>query len=157
MTDTGTKPTGIRVLPPLVFLAALILAFLAHWLWPGNLGLSAAIRLPLGILLIVLALAPMPSIFAAFRRMGSAYDVRKVPKGLVTGGAFAYSRNPGYMAMIVVCIGVAIVFNNPWVFLFLAPAVAIIRDWVVLREEKILEREFGDEYRAYKKRVRRWI
>jgi protein-S-isoprenylcysteine O-methyltransferase Ste14 len=80
-----------------------------------------------------------------------------VPKRLVTEGAFGYSRNPGYLGLIILGIGVAILFDNPWTLLALVPAVFVIHREVILKEEEILERDFGDEYRAYKARVRRWI
>src|SRR5688572_13089874 len=119
MADTGQRDSGIRVIPPYVFLAALILAFLADWLWPAGMGLPGALRWPVGIALIILPLALMPSIVGAIRRTGSEYDVRKVPKALVTGGPFAWSRNPGYVGLVVTSVGVAVAFDNPWIFLLL--------------------------------------
>lgn len=157
MADTGQKDSGIRVIPPAVFLAALILAFLADWLWPVRMGLPGPLRWPLGVALIVVPLALMPSIVAAIRRTGSDYDVRKVPKALVTAGPFAWSRNPGYVGMVVICVGVAVAFDDPWVFVFLIPAIVIVQVKVVLPEERVLETEFGEQYLGYKRRVRRWI
>lgn len=157
MADTEQKDSGIRVIPPYVFLAALILAFLADWLWPARTGLPGALRWTLGVALIVVPIAFMPSIVAAIRRTGSDYDVRKVPKALVTAGPFAWSRNPGYVALVLICVGIAVAFDNPWVFLFLIPAIAIVQAKVVLPEERMLEVEFGEQYLGYKRRVRRWI
>jgi protein-S-isoprenylcysteine O-methyltransferase Ste14 len=149
--------TGIRVIPPVLFLAAYLFAWLIHLFWPLGFGLPGAIRWPLAAVLIVVPLAVVPSLFAAFRRANSKYDVREVPKGLVTEGLFRYSRNPGYVGMIVLSIGIAILFDNLWIIVFLVPAIAILRQEVVLKEEAILEREFGDDYRSYKSRVRRWV
>ena len=94
---------------------------------------------------------------AAFRRAGSEYDVRRVPQGLVTTGAFRYSRNPGYVLMIAFCAGIGLAANNPWVFLALVPAIFIVHYRVVLREEAVLEKQFGEDYLEYQRRVRRWI
>jgi len=149
--------TGIKVIPPLIFLAAFIVAFAVDWLWPLGFGLPLALRWILGIVLIAGPIAVASSLFAAFRRTDSAYDVRKVPKALVTEGAFRYSRNPGYLGLIVLAVGVAILFDNPWVLLAIVPAAAITHYQVILKEEAVLEREFGDAYRQYKNRVRRWI
>ena len=149
--------SGIRIIPPFIFLAAFLIAWFDHWLLPVGFGLPLWLRLVLGIVLIASPLAIVPSLFAAFRRVDSEYDVRKVPKGLVTEGSFRYSRNPGYVAMIVLSIGVAILFDNIWILVLLVPAIAILRYEVILKEEAILEREFGAEYLAYKQRVRRWI
>ena len=149
--------TGIRMIPPLVFLAAFLIAWLVHSLFPLGLGLPTALRWVLGAILILGPLAIIPSLFTLFRRAGSDYDVRKVPKGLVTEGLFRWSRNPGYVALIVLGVGVAILFDNLWILVLMVPATLIVHREVVLKEEALLEREFGEEYRRYKSRVRRWI
>ena len=149
--------TGIRVIPPLVLLAALVIAFLADWLWPLGFGLPALIRWPFGLVLALGPVAMLPSLFTAFRRAGSEYDVRKVPKALVTEGAFRYSRNPGYLGSVIFGVGIGILFNTAWVLLLMVPFAVIIHLAVVLKEERVLEREFGQAYLDYKRRVGRWI
>ena len=151
------KPTGIRVLPPLVILAAIAVASIIDWLAPLTLGLPSTIRWILGAILVLVPLAAAPSLFAAFARARSHYDVRVVPKGLVTEGLFRYSRNPGYVAMLVMGVGLAILLDDPWAALAMVPAAFVLHREVVLKEEAILQREFGEEYRLYARRVRRWI
>jgi protein-S-isoprenylcysteine O-methyltransferase Ste14 len=157
--ETGRPPdlTGIRIIPPLVFLASIAAAFLLDWLWPARVGLPDVLRWVLGAALIVAPFLVLPSIMAAFRRAGSEYDVRRVPRRLVTGGAFRYSRNPGYVLMAGFCAGVGLAANNPWVFLAVVPAILVVHYSVVLKEEAVLEKEFGEDYLQYKRRVRRWI
>lgn len=160
MTDPQDRPpedTGIRIIPPFVFLAALAVAFLLDWLWPSRVGLPDFLRWLIGGAFIVAPFLILPSVFAAFRRAGSEYDVRRVPQGLVTTGAFRYSRNPGYVLMIAFCAGIGLAANNPWVFLALVPAIFIVHYRVVLREEAVLEKQFGEDYLEYQRRVRRWI
>ena len=53
--------------------------------------------------------------------------------------------------------GLAVAIDSPWVLAFLAPALVVMRHGVIGREERYLERKFGDEYRRYKATVRRWI
>jgi protein-S-isoprenylcysteine O-methyltransferase Ste14 len=153
----GKNETGIRVIPPFVFLAAYLAGWGLHWLWRASFGMNATVRWTLAAVLILAPLAMVPWLFALFRRANSKYDVRDVPKGLVTEGPFRISRNPGYVAMIVMSIGVAILLDNPWILLAIAPAVLVIRFEVIAKEEAILEREFGGDYRRYKARVRRWL
>ncbi len=157
MSKFGHNESGIRVIPPFVYLAGFVIAWGVHWLWPLGIGIAGSFRWSLAAILIVGPLAIVPSLFAAFRRANSKYDVRDIPKGLVTEGLFRYSRNPGYVAMTVLGVGVAILFDNVWILVSLVPAFWIIWQQVVLKEEAILEREFGGEYLAYKARVRRWI
>jgi protein-S-isoprenylcysteine O-methyltransferase Ste14 len=149
--------TGIRIIPPLLLLAAIAAAFVANSPLPLHLALPALVRWPLGVALIVLPLAAMPSVFSAFRRAGSQYDVRKVPQGLVTDGPFRYSRNPGYLASIILGIGLGVVFDNGWAIVMMVPYAVIVHSAVVLKEELILERTFGRQYLDYKLRVRRWL
>jgi protein-S-isoprenylcysteine O-methyltransferase Ste14 len=157
MPRADAKPSGIRIIPPLVVLGAVVVASVVDWFMPLGFGLPPILRWILGAVLIIGPLAMMPSIFAAFRRADSAYDVRVVPKRLVTEGAFGYSRNPGYAGLIILGVGLAILFDNPWTILALVPTAIVIHREVILKEEDVLEHEFGDEYRAYKHRVRRWL
>lgn len=155
--DGADSHTGIRIIPPFVFLIALAAAFLLDWIVPAPVVIPDLLRWPIGILLVAAPFVLAPGIFAAFRRAGSEYDVRRVPQGLVTGGAFRFSRNPGYLAMIGFCAGVGLLADNPWVFLTLVPAILVIHYRVVLREEAVLEKQFGEVYLEYQRRVRRWI
>ena len=135
---SGTNETGIRTLPPVVVLAALTVAWAVELILPTTIGLSPTIRLTAGIVLIAGPVVLVAFLFAAFRRVESAYDVRKIPGQLVTGGAFAYSRNPGYAALFVACIGFAIAFDNLWVVPAAIAAAMIIHYRVILKEEALL-------------------
>ncbi len=155
--DQALQDTGIRIIPPFVLLAALILAFGLDWLSPSRVGLPDAVRWALGAILIVAPFIILPSVLASFRRAGQHYDVRRVPRSLVTEGAFRFTRNPGYVLGVAFCAGIGLIANNPWVFLALVPALAILHYTVVLSEEAVLEKQFGEDYLEYKQRVRRWI
>jgi protein-S-isoprenylcysteine O-methyltransferase Ste14 len=157
MLKAEGKPSGIHVFPPLVILAAVVIASVIDWLVPLTFGLPNVIRWVLGAILFLAPIAVIATLFAAFARVNSAYDVRVVPKGLVTDGLFRFSRNPGYIGMLLMGVGLAILFDDPWAVLALVPAAMILHREVVLKEEAILQREFGEEYRLYKRRVRRWI
>lgn len=78
------------------------------------------------------------------------------PSELVTSGPFAFSRNPMYVAWTAVYVGVAFVVNSVWLFLLL-PIVMAVTHLTIRREERSLERTFGDRYRAYKNDVRRYL
>jgi len=76
---------------------------------------------------------------------------------LVTDGPFRYSRNPLYLATLGLYGGVTLLVDAVWPALLLVPLLAVLRWGVIAREERYLEAKFGDEYRAYKARVRRWL
>lgn len=149
--------TGIRVFPPVVLVIALAAAFALDWAWPSRVGLPDVARRILGVALIILPIVVMPMVLAAFRRVGAAFDVRRVPAGLATDGPYRFSRNPGYLAGVAFCAGIGLLADNPWAFLTLVGGLAFIHVTVVLPEEALLENRFGEVYLDYKRRVRRWL
>ncbi len=149
--------TGIRIIPPLLFLAMFLLAWGVHWLSPLSLGLPFWPRVIVGLLVTLAALAAFLHLLFAFRRVGASYETISLPKTLVTSGLYRWSRNPGYVDLVVLGIGIAIGFDNMWIIFLMIPAIIIVRQEAVLKEEALLEEAFGEEYRQYKARVRRWL
>jgi protein-S-isoprenylcysteine O-methyltransferase Ste14 len=76
---------------------------------------------------------------------------------LVTEGPFRYSRNPIYVALTLLYLGVALLINALWILLLVVPAVLVLRYGVIAREEAYLAWKFGDTYRQYTAQVRRWL
>jgi protein-S-isoprenylcysteine O-methyltransferase Ste14 len=72
-------------------------------------------------------------------------------------GPFRYSRNPGYVALAMIYAGIAVLRNALWAILLLPLVVYVIQREVIEREDRYLERTFGEEYLTYKTRVRRWV
>src|ERR687893_292903 len=70
---------------------------------------------------------------------------------------YRYSRNPGYLSLTMLYVGIAILRNALWAIPLLLLVVYVIQREVIEREERYLERTFGEEYLAYKRRVRRWV
>ena len=155
MADDRDDP-GIKVPPPLIYLAPLVLGLL----------LEGRRRLPflprratraLGWPLVVGGAA----LNAWFLRTIREADVpirtdRPVPR-LTTQGPFRYTRNPSYLALAIIYAGIATLRNSLWAVLLLPLVVYVIQREVIGREERYLERAFGEEYLAYKARVRRWV
>ena len=81
---------------------------------------------------------------------------KPVPR-LTTEGPFRYSRNPSYLALAMIYAGIAFLLNSLWTILFLPLVVVVMQREVIGREERYLERAFGEEYLAYKAQVRRWV
>ena len=92
-----------------------------------------------------------------FRRAGTHPDPYRPDEALVTRGLFKFTRNPFYVGLGMIQAGLALVFDSAWILVMAAPAYVVLRYGVVAREEAYLERRFGDEYRAYKATVRRWL
>jgi protein-S-isoprenylcysteine O-methyltransferase Ste14 len=76
---------------------------------------------------------------------------------LVVDGIYARTRNPLYLGTTLVYVGLSVAAGSLWAIVLLVPLLWLINVGVIAREERYLERKFGDAYRAYKVRVRRWV
>jgi protein-S-isoprenylcysteine O-methyltransferase Ste14 len=111
----------------------------------------------IGALLISISVALVLAAVVPLLRAGTAFDARKPTTRLVTKGAFKLSRNPTYLSLALLQTGLALVFQSIWLLGTAAIAVAITHWGVILREERYLADKFGEEYRRYTERVRRWL
>ena len=76
---------------------------------------------------------------------------------IVRTGPYRFSRNPIYLAFILLVLGLSVWLNNLWLLVTLVPAFGLMAAVVIPREERFLERNFNDQYSSYKARVRRWL
>lgn len=143
-------------LPPLIFGAALIAGLVLDWAFPAPF-LPAPWTRPVGVPLVAAAFVLAGWANRAMHRAGTNVDPRKPATALVTDGPFRFTRNPIYLAMTLLCLGVAALADALWVLLLLLPALGVIRYGVIAREERYLERKFGQAYRDYRASVRRWV
>ena len=148
----------VIALPPTIFAALLALGLLLHWFSP-----ISAIPAPKQVLWAVGGfLAATSGILALSARSemiraNTAIDPREATTRIVESGVFRISRNPMYLSLVLLLLGIAVGLNSAWLLLVCLPFVLIIHYGVVLREERYLENKFEDSYRRYKERVRRWI
>nr|MBP7149852.1 isoprenylcysteine carboxylmethyltransferase family protein [Acidobacteriota bacterium] len=143
--------------PPLLFAGALALGAGLHALWPRPLARSRAVRRVAGSLLAAVGLGLSAAVVVHFRRAGTPVDPRRTPRRLVVSGPYRFSRNPDYIGQALLSAGLALWLNNAWAVLANVPALVLVQHGVVAREERYLERRFGDEYRRYRDRVPRWL
>ena len=142
---------------PDYILVFLVLEILSHYLIP----LKKIIFSPfiyLGIPLILIG-AYWNFIWVAntFRKKGTTLNPYKTPKKFVVGGPFKITRNPTYLGMALILLGVAILFGSIITFLFPIIFVILTDFFTIPIEEKNLTKKFGNKYLQYKKKVRRWI
>ena len=93
----------------------------------------------------------------SMRRGGASIPTGEPTERIVFGGPYRFSRNPIYLAMLLLQIGISFWANSVWFLLFAASFAALLVWGVILREERYLERKFGADYEAYKTLVRRWL
>jgi protein-S-isoprenylcysteine O-methyltransferase Ste14 len=157
ITDTATASVIAR--PPFLFLASLILGLVLDRVAPLPLDLAeiALAGRTAGSVLIAIGVAIFAAGIRNFSRAGTPVPSTRPVSTLVTTGIHGRSRNPIYVGMFLLYAGIGIAARRPWVVILALPLVIILRYGVVAREEAYLERRFGDAYRDYKARVRRWL
>src|SRR5688572_1662601 len=111
----------------------------------------------LGLLPAAIGLTILGRSILQFRRAGTTVEPFQKASELVQTGLYAYSRNPIYLAMVLCLTGIAILLGSLAPFLIIPLVVWLIQRYVITAEEQMLEATFGDTYRHYKQRVRRWL
>jgi protein-S-isoprenylcysteine O-methyltransferase Ste14 len=157
VTDSGTA--GVIARPPLLFLAALLLGFVADRVLslPFPLPGSDLVHWIIAGSLILIGLALAAAGVRNFLRAGTPVPTNEPTRALVTTGIHGWTRNPIYLGIFLVYGGIGIAARSPSILILTLPLAVAIRYGVVAREEVYLERRFGDAYRDYKARVRRWV
>ena len=115
------------------------------------------VRWGLGGALLLCALLLQGSFIARFRRAGTPVDPGSPTRALVTDGPYRVSRNPGYLGLTALYVAIALLASALWVLVPLPVVLAVMQRGVIEREERYLERLFGDEYLRFKARRRRWL
>ncbi len=156
MTDDERDNAGVVAPPPLIYLGSLLLGLLLNRKFAAPF-LPRGMRRLLGWPLLGGGVLLAGWFFRTMRRFDTPVDPREPVSSLVTSGPFRYTRNPAYLAFTMVYAGIASLANALWAILLLFPTLLVMRRGVIEREERYLEREFGEEYLRYKARVRRWI
>jgi protein-S-isoprenylcysteine O-methyltransferase Ste14 len=147
----------LKLPPPLWALVYVLVAAGISWGlgWPSVTWLHSA---PLGIVLVVLGFAPPVWAAALFRREGTELNpTSPANRKLVTAGPYRVTRNPMYLGLVIVTLGIA-VWVGAWP-MFLAPLASFVTsNWVHIPfEEAKMRRQFGETFDAYCGRVRRWL
>ena len=145
------ETVGVVAPPPLIFVAVFFAGWLVRAWLPRyqNMFVAIGIMVPAAVILF--------SGFWTMFRARTPVDPYATPTALVTTGPFRFSRNPLYLALHLVYIGVCFWTASMTSLILLPLANAILLFGVIRREERFLEAKFGDEYRVYRAKVRRWL
>lgn len=157
--DRDTANPGVIMRPPILYLTGLLLGLALDRVLPLPLVLpeAALVRWAAGGGVILIGLAIWAAGMRNFSRAGTPVSGKQPVRALVTTGIHGWSRNPIYFGMFLFYAGIGFAARSPWVLILMLPLAIILRYGVVAREEAYLERRFGDAYRAYRARVRRWV
>ena len=153
-----SKAAQVWFFPPYLVFLGLIISFLLEFLVYRNQIFDKSIIFRfLGIILTIAAILLFVKSVRIFNLRKEKLHPRSISTQIFKDGPFQFSRNPIYLAMFVLLIGVGLTLNSFW-FLYSGLVVAIMLHYgVIIPEENYLEKEFGKDYLEYKKTVRRWL
>jgi protein-S-isoprenylcysteine O-methyltransferase Ste14 len=155
--DSAEHGANVRIPPPLVFIAVILLgALLQYTIAPIRFPGDAWIRI-VGVLFVVAGLALIFSALAIFKRTGQDPKPWTPSPELIEKGPYRWTRNPMYVGLTCVLVGLGLALNNIWFSLLAAAALLVVHVIAVLPEEKYLKEKFGRSYEEYCTRVRRYI
>ena len=157
-SDKGYSGPNIRV-PPLYFIGGFLLGLMAHAYKPIPLapnGLTVS-GIRGGWIVFAVGLIVAHTGLLTFILAGTPWLPFSPATTLVTHGFYRFTRNPMYLGLTLAYIGLAAVLDTAWPLILLPFVLWGLISTVIKKEEEYLEQRFGDEYREYKKRVRRWV
>jgi protein-S-isoprenylcysteine O-methyltransferase Ste14 len=143
--------------PAALQLGSVLLGLAIHAFWPVEIPLAAGFGRIVIVLFLGFGLSIMALSFREFARADTSVRPDRRANALIRTGPFAYSRNPLYVAVVLLILAIGVWVNSIWIWVMVAPLVLVMNTAVIIREERHLEQRFGREYIDYKKSVRRWL
>ena len=149
----------LKIPPPIVFLLCAGLAWSISKVLPSLTYPSTIITLSIAAFATVLGFAIAIAGAVHFHRAGTTIHPQNPQdtSAIVNTGVYSISRNPMYLGLLLVLVAVVVFFGNPVGAVCLAVFIGYITRFQILPEERVLESRFGDPYRVYLNRVRRWL
>jgi protein-S-isoprenylcysteine O-methyltransferase Ste14 len=156
--DSRDKGADVRFPPPLVWLGGVILGLIIHYfVMATRFPVARAASLAIGAILMAAGAVLPLSARLHFKRTGQSVRPWDPTPELIFEGPYRFTRNPMYVGLTLFEIGLGLLLNNVWVSALALPALATVHFMAVLPEERYLSGKFGNSYRDYLGRVRRYF
>ena len=148
---------GVKVPPPIPWLGVILVGYGLQQAWvlelPNWSGWSVAGRVVIGAGAAIAATA-----WVQFYRAKTNIQPHKPSSHLIQKGLYRFSRNPIYVAGLLLHLGIGLLMNNLWIVLLVPVSKLLLFDrYIIAREEAYLERTYGETYVDFKRSVRRWL
>ncbi len=147
---------GVKVPPPLIYLSFMVLGYVVSMIVPLGFSLYGLNKVLAYSLFVVGGAIAVVAVFH-FWRAKTHIEPWQPASYLITSGIFSYSRNPIYVAFIIVALGCGTFLGSLWVLFSVIPSTFCLYHWVIKKEERYLEQKFGERYLLYKNKVRCWV
>lgn len=149
---------GVYLPPPLFYVLIFFVSLFGQKQFPlSKVFFETTPALIIGIVFVITGMLVLLPALIKFLRTRNTLITIKPANSLQTSGIYSVSRNPMYLGLLTLYIGMAFLKGNVWTFLFIPIVVLAVTYFVILKEERYLSRAFGIEYHEYRKKVRRWI
>lgn len=148
----------LKIPPPVIALSCMALAWLLARLTPGLTYLLPA-RIPVAVILVLAGVSLTFSGLFAFRRANTTLNPHTPEKStsMVRSGPYRFTRNPMYLGLACVLLGVCTYLANPLTLVAVAAFIAYLTAFQIMPEERLLLEKFGAPYAQYTSSVRRWL
>lgn len=143
----------VRIPPPVIALIFILTGYGLGRIYPLA---YETLKVP-GYGFIVTGLLIIAMSASLFRKSRTRLEPWKTTSAIVTTGVYAFSRNPIYLAFVIIATGISLVTGNMWILIMQLPFVLVMTFYVIRKEESYLTDKFGLTYTSYAERVRRWI
>ena len=142
-----------------VFGIPLLISIVLHFIVPLPFvhGTLRLVFIPLGIILVAVGIGFIVLARRELAHFGQPTDPGRPTSRVVTSGVFSISRNPLYLGIVIMVVGIALAFNVLWVIILLLPAILLCHYVLIFPEERYLSARFGEEYKAFTLSVYRWL
>jgi protein-S-isoprenylcysteine O-methyltransferase Ste14 len=160
MTKIGPGEGGakVRFPPPLVYLVFILFGVvMQRTVAPLSIGAGSFFTRAAGVAIVLVGLWLNIDAWKLFQRTGQHPAPWKPSPELVLRGAYRFTRNPMYLGMTCIQVGLGLALNNLWLSLLAAFSLLTVHFIAVLPEERYLTEKFGDSYRGYLIKVRRYL
>ena len=157
-SDKNKPDTPAVHIPPPVIVAVFLIAGLAcDYFLKNSFDATLDWLVYVGYGLCVAGLGLVLWCAFLYRKAKTSILPHTADSNMIETGPFGRSRNPIYVSMLLMFIGICLIADAPTALLFAVPTYLALRYYVIAREEAYLFRRFGDEYTSYQSRVRRWF
>ena len=158
MVENKKDSPGVYIPPPLFYVVIFLVALFLQKKFPINAMLFREQGMKiLGILFIVIALFFLIRSLRQFIKSKNTLVTMLPASSLQTKGIYQITRNPMYLGLAIVYLGLSCLIGNWWNMILFPFLLLLVQQYIIKREEKYLDRRFGKEYADYKHKVRRWL
>jgi len=154
----GERGARVRFPPPLVFaLSTLTGVALQHFARGIHIPVARSTSVAVGVAVLVLAIALVASARVWFLRTGQSPVPWKPTPSLIAQGPYRFTRNPMYVGVTLIQVGLGVALDNAWISLLAPISLVLVHRIAVVPEEAYLADKFGAAYETYRARVRRYL